>query len=392
MRRRYLEKPVSQLKIRPKVLDWVYSDRTWGRDFDKDRIVGIITDVRSKDFDFIALKDVGNLIWCERANMKLVDGITTTTDTNIAYLDFYGKSATATIIEAMGQGKAPAAEACASYATEGFPAGEWYLPSAGQFNVLSQNRTDLQEELGVYFEAIKDGDYTYFTSTQRTSNYAWYADIYGGLAGQAKYGGSYVRPFCTLEYNPISDGVYICDNQNKYYAASEWVSAGRSASDAIGIVVSYGIVSFMLSLEETDLVWGTANASVSRVPKITNSGDAVVDYRGRWNTPIIVKTYGNSGNYAAKYCQDYVFGNGQVGYLPGLGELHTTNFYANYIENCMDVLGAEYFDGQYWSSTQYSNTQHWTENSSNAQKYESYDTQHHVRAFALAPFKDNLEK
>lgn len=392
MRRRYLENPKPELKVRPKVLDWVYSDRTWGRDFDKDRIVGIITDVRSKDFDFIALEDVGVKTWCEKADMKLIDGITTTTDSNIAYLDFGGKSATATIIEAMGQGKAPAAEACASYVTEGFSAGEWYLPATGQFNILSQNRTELEEELGVFFEAIKDGDYTYFTSTQRNPSSVWYGDIYGGLGGQTKYGSSYVRPFCTLEYNPISDGVYICDKQNKYYTASEWQSSGKSVSDAIGIVVSYGAACFMLSLEETDLIWGTANTSVSYVPKIANSGDAIADYRGRWNTPIIVKKYGNSTDYAAKYCQNYVFGNGAVGYLPGLGELYTLFYRQRGVESCMDALGLPYLDGEYWSSTQYSSTQHWAMTSGNSQKYESYDSEQHVRAFTLAPFKDNLEK
>lgn len=327
MRRRYLELPKSGPKIRPKVLDWVYSDRTWGSEFDKDRIVGIITDVRSKDFDFIALKDVGAKTWCEKADIKLIEGITTTTDYNVAYLDFYGKNATATIIESMGVGKAPAAESCASYATEGFPAGEWYLPAAGQFSVVAQNRTDLKEQLDVFFEALKDGDYTYFTSTQINATSVFYAEVYGGMSSQAKYGSSYVRPFCTLEYNPVPDGVYICDAENHYYTVSEWRSAGRSASEAIGIVVSYGNISFMLSLEETDQIWGLANASVQYVPKITNSGNALMDYRGRWNTPIIVKTYGSSASYAAKYCQDYVFGNGQGGYLPGLGESYILQTY-----------------------------------------------------------------
>lgn len=49
----------SSLISRPKVGDFVYGDKTWSTELDSAKTcVGVITDVRSKDFDFIGLENL----------------------------------------------------------------------------------------------------------------------------------------------------------------------------------------------------------------------------------------------------------------------------------------------------------------------------------------------
>jgi hypothetical protein len=92
--------------------------------------VGVITDVKSKDFDFIALNDTDIGAWS--TSNTIISDIFTTTDSKISIIDFSGKGNTEKIIFQLGEDAAPAADHCNNYSTAGFGAGSWYLPSAGQ--------------------------------------------------------------------------------------------------------------------------------------------------------------------------------------------------------------------------------------------------------------------
>ena len=54
------------LLTRPQIGDFVYGDKTWSTELDGTKTcVGVITDVRSKDFDFIALRDGDMAVWAQ---------------------------------------------------------------------------------------------------------------------------------------------------------------------------------------------------------------------------------------------------------------------------------------------------------------------------------------
>nr|DAR28699.1 MAG TPA: Baseplate J like protein [Herelleviridae sp.] len=62
------------LLTRPQIGDFVYGDKTWSTELDGTKTcVGVITDVRSKDFDFIALRDVdAALYWQDGKSLQPV--------------------------------------------------------------------------------------------------------------------------------------------------------------------------------------------------------------------------------------------------------------------------------------------------------------------------------
>ena len=59
-----IEQSEAPFAFRPKVGDFVYGDKTWSTELDSSKTcVGVITDVRSRDFDFIALTDANIDVW-----------------------------------------------------------------------------------------------------------------------------------------------------------------------------------------------------------------------------------------------------------------------------------------------------------------------------------------
>lgn len=113
-----------ELIFRPKVGDFVYSDKTWSTNLSETKTcVGVITDVRSKDFDFIALQNVQSDYWS--STNSLIPDVTTETNTSLAICDFAGKTNSQNIILAK-PAENTAAHKCAAYSTEGFGAGSWF--------------------------------------------------------------------------------------------------------------------------------------------------------------------------------------------------------------------------------------------------------------------------
>lgn len=75
----------SSLISRPKVGDFVYGDKTWSTELDGTKTcVGVITDVRSKDFDFIALRDVDAAFWAQ--TLGIIPNVVTETNESLALL------------------------------------------------------------------------------------------------------------------------------------------------------------------------------------------------------------------------------------------------------------------------------------------------------------------
>ena len=330
------------LLTRPQIGDFVYGDKTWSTELDGTKTcVGVITDVRSKDFDFIALQDVEPIRWTNSSG--LIDDVTTESNSSLAICDFAGKTNSQNIILTKST-ESTAAHQCAAYSTEGFGAGSWYLPSMGQWNVAYLNRSKIDASIsaagGSAISSVR-----YWTSTQNDSPNAWtFGWTNGSMSVTSKIDYHKVHPFCTYEYNPVPNGVYIYDKDNNRYTKEEWVSSGKGVSAVCGIGISTDTNSFMVSTSKSGVnyTFGGQGTLISNVPMLDTNVASTVLYKsthGFIYTDVIISALGIDNAPAAEYAKTYMFGNGQSGYLPSYGEATTLYSYKTQVEEILSMLG-----------------------------------------------------
>lgn len=328
--------------IRPQIGDFVYGDKTWSTELDSTKTcVGVITDVRSKDFDFIALQDVESICWTNSSG--LIDDVTTETNKFLAFCDFAGKTNSQNIILTKPT-ESTAAHQCAAYSTEGFGAGSWYLPSMGQWSVAYLNRFKINASIrAAGGPAISSAGY--WSSTQNDSSNAWtFGWANGSMSATSKIGYYKVHPFCTYEYNPVPNGVYIYDKDNNRYTKEEWVSSGKGTSDVCGIGISTDTNSFMVSTNKSGVnyAFGGQGTLISNTPMLdinVASSDLYKATHGFIYTDTIISQLRTGNAPAAEYAKTYMFGNGQNGYLPSYGEATTLYSYKTQVEEILRMLG-----------------------------------------------------
>ena len=333
----------SSLISRPKVGDFVYGDKTWSTELDGTKTcVGVITDVRSKDFDFIGLKKLTASFWTN--SFGTISDVVTETNKSLAMCDFAGKTNSQNIILAKPT-ESTAAHQCAAYSTEGFGTNSWFLPSCGQWDVAQLSRVKIDTSISATIGSDPLSSGSYWTSTQYNSNSAWIFGWVNGTKRETAKSSSYtVRPFCTYEYNPVPNGVYIYDKDNNRYTKEEWASSGKGISDVCGIGISTDTDSFMVSTNKSGVnyAFGGQGTLISKVPmSSTNvaSTDLYKSTHGFIYTDVIISALGIDNAPAAKYAKTYMFGNGQNGYLPSYSEATTLYSYKTQVEEILRMLG-----------------------------------------------------
>ena len=341
----------SSLISRPKVGDFVYGDKTWSTELDSAKTcVGVITDVRSKDFDFIGLENLTASFWTN--SLGTISDVVTETNESLAMCDFAGKTNSQNIILAKPT-ESTAAHKCAAYSTEGFGAGSWFLPSCGQWGVAQLNRVKIDTSISATIGSDPLSSGSYWTSTQYNSNDAWiFGWVNGTKRGTTKSNSYTVRPFCTYEYNPVPNGVYIYDKDNNRYTKEEWVSSGKGVSAVCGIGISTDTNSFMVStaISAQSYPFGGRDTLIPNVPllssdiPISNLSKAT---HGFIYTDVIISALGIDNALAAKYAKTYAFGNGQSGYLPSFGEVNILYSYKTQVEEILRMLGLSLWGSQY---------------------------------------------
>lgn len=328
--------------IRPQIGDFVYGDKTWSTELDSTKTcVGVITDVRSKDFDFIALRDVDVAFWAQ--TLDIIPNVVTETNESLALCDFAGKTNSQSIILAKPT-ESTAAHQCAAYSTEGFGAGSWFLPSCGQWNVARLNKTIINSSISIAGGAII-GSAIFWTSTQYNEQVAWsayWAD--SAPSSYTKTNPCKSRPFCTYEYNPVPNGIYIYDKDNNRYTKEEWASSGKGVSAVCGIGISTDTDSFMIStdISSGSYSFGGQGTLIPNVPMLGTdvaSADLYKSTHGFIYTDVIISALGIDNAPAAKYAKTYAFGNGQSGYLPSFGEVNILYSYKTQVEEILSMLG-----------------------------------------------------
>lgn len=158
----------------------------------------------------MALQDAytGSLKWDSNVNLDSyyqptggveISGIATTTDAQIAMLDYKGSTNTKLINDVLGENNSNAAWKCSSFV---FPKGDdGYLGAAGEWLEVSKNIDDINSALtkcgGV---SLND---SYWTSTQYSAMAGWYMNLsYETPSSTLKNGSHRARAFSTMPKNP----------------------------------------------------------------------------------------------------------------------------------------------------------------------------------------------
>ena len=381
--------------FRPKVGDFVYGDKTWSTELDSSKTcVGVITDVRSRDFDFMALNDLVEAPWSTTA--EIIAGAFVNPLWRVALIDFSGKTNTEAIVSSQSSANDIAAGKCNNYSTEGFGAGSWYLPSTGQWKVAYYNKSVITAAMNkTAGSPIQEDDY--WTSSQNGAANAYYFAWDSNAVGTVgKISNSYPsRPFCTYEYNPIPNGVYICDYSGNRYTTEEWVNLGKSSSEAIGVGVATDNAAFMISstyLQNTQ-TWGSDTDLDSPFDGPNFIAYLPQLFHGKAYTDYMVSLLDSSS--AARYCKDVVapgFPKGSA-YLPATGELIEFNTNLTAVNVALELIGGTPIqDEDFWSSIVSGSGYAYCVNKATGSDLFNRTTVKSVLPFFPFPFKGGMEE
>lgn len=194
------------------------------------------------------------------------------------------------------------------------------------------------------------------------------------------------EPFTTYYNKYFTLGVFIQHVDGTLYTADEWSSNGLETKDANGVAVISNEAQFVIAtikLQSATLRWASDTKNlIDGVFTTNNSANAIQDYRGRKNTEAMLAA---DTSEAAYMCANYIFPNGQSGYLPSLGELYILNKHISEVNKALRSLGLSNVSF-FWSSTQYNSTHAWWYNSSmDLAKYEDKSRDYST---AVLPFTE----
>lgn len=162
-------------------------------------------------------------------------------------------------------------------------------------------------------------------------------------------------------YNVDSSGVYIQHIDSSLYTTDEWTSEGFSNDLANGIAVISEEAQFVIAKTNAStsswITW-LPNSAVDGIMLTSDAAIAKTDYAGFENTSRMINSMSSVTSGAAYLCSNYVFPNGQKGYLPALGEWMIVAKYETEVENALTLIGGDAVKDS-WSSTQYSATEAW---------------------------------
>lgn len=165
-----------------------------------------------------------------------------------------------------------------------------------------------------------------------------------------------------INYNVQSlSGVFIEHIDGTLYRPNTWQDIGFANEKANGIAVIDERASFVVAKNALDnrFAWSSeTDTLIDGVTTTNNSEEAKLDYNGYENTLKI----GETDTIGAAYtCLNYLFPNGNTGYLPSVGEWYVLFDYIDDYISAVNLLGEAFADnGQiYWLSTQISEYQIW---------------------------------
>lgn len=165
-----------------------------------------------------------------------------------------------------------------------------------------------------------------------------------------------------------ANGVYIQHINGDLYTAEQWASFGYALEQANGIAVKADTRSFVIAKTyQPSSIWSNNAVELDGVETAATKVEAYNDYNGAKNTQSLLLT-GESG-IAAASAANYVFPNGERGYLPSVGEWDEVHQWRTEVDAAFAVMGGNALSAfDYWTSTQQSSSlawsYHWTKGDS----------------------------
>lgn len=178
-----------------RVNDRLYTSEEWDESWN-DEAVGVA--VLSDNCKFVISKTQGDtMAWGTYGTT--ISGIVTTTDANTAKKDYAGKDNTEKIVTQLGESNASAASYCRN-TSDLFPDGrKGYLGSLGEWQEMYNNKSEIDACMSLIGGTVIPANYYHWTSTQYSSNNAWFLDwLGGGVSSTDKYYPNRVRAFAAL--------------------------------------------------------------------------------------------------------------------------------------------------------------------------------------------------
>lgn len=161
------------------------------------------------------------------------------------------------------------------------------------------------------------------------------------------------------------NGVYIQHIDGKLYTQDEWVAKGFSNDEANGVAVVSDEAKFVIAKQNSPAgkkLWATDTTNLlSGVTTTSVSADAKKDYMGYNNTQNMLVV---DKNEAAYDCANYIFPNGNNGYLPSSGEWAIAQINKDAVDALLKLIGGDSISKgstkyYYWTSTQYQPNAAW---------------------------------
>ena len=285
-----------------------------------------------------------------------------------AAADWYGFNNTKALYEADKSGENyPAVKAVLTYSTEGTEQGQWYLPSAGEQNVLHENYAEVAKAVRL-IGGTEAGDL--WTSSE-TSDYQA-IEMFNDLKIKQKYEHGSFNPIINYASKQKIDFVFEngketeCKIGDILYSDKKCYFGGLAAGKTPIAIVFDIDKRLAVALENSpDLSWATYEFDIPILKNYENDIDAENDFKGKENTKTIVNyCKANSKSCpAAEYANNYTTEGTKAGdwYLPALGELKVIadRLYNKDINGTINVnlerLGKEEVDTYFcglWSSTE----------------------------------------
>lgn len=146
-----------------------------------------------------------------------------------------------------------------------------------------------------------------------------------------------------LEYKASKFGVFIADIEKKLYTVEEYKASPLDASRVLGVAVITESYQFVCRFKGKSSIWQASGVLISGAA----STDEVA------NTEALIAAYDEGDVKAcvpAWYCHNFIFNNGERGFLPGVGVAQTIML--NAINDALVTIGDTNISNNIWTSVQ----------------------------------------
>ena len=280
-----------------------------------------------------------------------------------ALSDINGKKNTKNILKysRVGGRVSPAAEYVDAYKTKGTSAGDWYLPSLGELDILYKNKAKLSTALDLF--GLRVFHSSFWSSTENSSLMAWEYDFsLGYIRSSIKCESSTDSGLATvIPVLDFSGTEEILDMEVGDILFSDMTTGKdkETGKTPIGVVLNVED-RLAIALNESKLQWSTKNFDI---PNISDNEYLSTQNRdGKYNTKEAIKYCQANGKScpAFEYVNAYTTEGTSVGdwYLPASGELQDIQLKQYVLNTTLEKIGGQVFsddsgsNGDYWSSTE----------------------------------------